>query len=223
MGKKVYITFDDYYKVDEYNSFITAAKNNSVKFDEFIRIRPPYSRFLYIDEKDLPVFVNFDYASVSDEQFLVSAVKPIYPNEAYLLKRREGEDISYYKYITPKPMKNAHKEDHFIAFKGYSDAYIANISKKLGKAKIYKWGHADKKGYDIYFSFNPYLRGIIDKTIILMDYGKGTPKNVPKNPGDIEYELNYKVLVSEKLMNKSYLLEYWSEGKKHPLKRESFL
>ena len=223
MAKKVYISFDDYYGVDEYNSFITAAKNNDVEFEEFVRVRPPYNRFLYIEEKHLPKFVNYDYATASDEKFLVSTTKAIYPNEAYLLRRRDGEDISFYKYITPKPMKNAHKEEHFIAFKGYSPAYIAEISKKLGKAKIYKWGKADKKGYEIWFTYNPYIRGIIDKSITLMDFGKGTSKNVPQNPGEIEYLLNYKVLVSEKLMNKSYLLEYFSDGKRYPLKRESFL
>jgi len=49
-----YITFDEFYGVNEYNSFINAAKNNGVEIREWISTRPPYNWYLEIDPKDLP-------------------------------------------------------------------------------------------------------------------------------------------------------------------------
>jgi hypothetical protein len=230
--KNVYITFDRYYKADTYNSFKIAAKNNGIEFEEYIKIRPPYLRYLKINnKKDLPAFVNYDFATSSEIKWLVSTIKAVQPNQEYLLRRREGKDISYWNYILQEPMKNAHKEDYMIVFKSNDFTEMSQISRKLGDTMIYKWGKAKIKGYNIYYCFNPYIQGIVESRNVLLHYGKDltssyalkTESQVPKVKGDIEFHLNYYVLVKEKLENKTLEAEYWLDGKIHPLPRETFI
>lgn len=223
MGKKIYISFDAYYDIDMYNSFKTAARNNKVEFEEFLKVRPPFNRFLYIDDSELPGFLNYDVASASDIKFLVSTVKAVQPNEEYLLRRREGRDISYWNYILPKPLVGFQNKPYIMIFKAWDMSELNQWSKELGKTKIYKWGKAEIKSFKIYFCFNPYIKGLIPSTRILMEFGEGTSNPMPSAPGDLEYLLNYKVLVKEKLMNKTFELEYHQDGKKFPLKRTTFI
>jgi len=232
MAKGIYITFDPYYGVDEYNSFKVAARNNGIEYEEYLRIRSPFKRFLKIkDKKDLPSFVNYDFATSSDIKWLVSTVKAVRPNEEYLLRRRDGKDVSYWDYILPAPLKEAHKEDYIMVFKAQSFTEMSNISKALGNIPIYKWGKSEMKGYNIYYCFNPYIRGLINESNKLMEFGKDAVNSeamyhditVPKIKGDLEYHLNYFVLAKEKLENKTYEAEYWQNGKINPLNRETFI
>jgi len=227
---KIYITFDNYYDVTAYNSFLTASKNNNIEFEEYIKIRAPFDRFIRLNSKaDLPSFVNYDFATSSDIQWLVSTVKPVQPDEEYMLRRREGKDISYWNYIIPEPLREAHNEDYIMVFKAWDMTELNNWSKKLGKTKIYKWGKAKIKGYKIYICFNPYIKGLIPEDRVLMEFGDDASSglkhstNVPNTKGDLEYYLNKFVLVKEKLENKTYKLEYHSDGKKVPLKRNTFI
>lgn len=231
MAKGIFITFDSYYDVATYNSFKTAAKNNGIEYEEYLRVRPPYNRFLKIkDKSDLPSFVNYDFATSSDIKWLVSTVKAVRPNEEYLLRRREGKDIRYFDYILPKPLEEAHKEDYIMVFKAMSFTELSVLSKSLGNVKIYKWGTAKVKKYNIYYCFNPYIKGYLSTKDVLMEFGKEASstaqkhdKAVPSNPGDLEYYLNHFILVKEKLEDKTYEAEYWEDGKIHPLAKESFI
>jgi len=218
-SKYIYITFDPYYGVDEYNSFLTAAKNNGIEYQEFIYIKPPHNRYIYLKDSDAPKFLNYDIASSSQKQWLVSVIKPRYPNEAYLLRRRDGQDVSYYKYIIPKDLIDLVKEDYVCVFKGFDHSELKEWSENLGSSRVYKLGKAKRKGYNIYISTNKYIKGFVPESRVLLEYDK----IIPKNQGYIEYELNYKVLVSEKLMNKTYELEYYEDGKRFPLKSYSFI
>jgi len=222
-----YITFDPYYNVNEYNNFITAAKNNKVPFEEFVRIKPPHNRYLMINPKDLPKFVNYDIATKPDKTWLVSVVKPVQNNEAYYLKRRPGQDISYFNYILPEPLKNMHEENYVCVFRGYDQTEISQYSQRLGKGtKIFRWGKTDIKGYNVFVCFNRYIKGLVSSTRVLLEYdnmGINTKNKVPAHPGYIEQELNYKILVQEKLINKTFLLEYYEDGKRFPLTKTTFL
>ena len=232
MATNMYITFDPYYSVDDYNSFKVAARNNGIEYEEYIRIRPPIKRYLKIkDKKDLPSFVNYDFATTGDIKWLVSTVKAVRPNEEYLLRRREGKDIRYWDYILPEPLKEAHKEDYIMIFGAMDFTEMAQISKKMGNEKIYKWGRAKVKKYKIYYCFNPYIKNFISERNILMEYGKEAVASsalhhdtvVPNIPGDLEYNLNHFVLVKEKLEDKTYESEFWQNGKINPLKIETFI
>ena len=77
--------------------------------------------------------------------------------------------------------------------------------------------------YGIYVCFNPYIKGLISGDRILLEYGKDAKRKIPKNPAIMEYDLNHYILVQEKLMNKTLELEYHQNGKKVPLKKESFI
>jgi len=230
--RPIYITFDRYYNVETYNSFLQASKNNGIELEEYIRIRAPFTRFIKLKSKrDLPSFVNYDFATSTDINWMVSVVKPVQPNEAYLLKRREGKDDTYWDYIIPKELTNAHKEEYIIVFSAQGFTEVSEISKKLGSTKIFKWGRAKEKNYKIYYCFNPYIKGLIATRNVLMEYGKEAKLsnainhnvNVPNIRGDLEYNLNHFVLVKEKLEDKTYEAEYWENGKIFPLKRETFL
>jgi hypothetical protein len=230
MVKEMYITFDPYYNTEAYNSFLTAAKNNGIEYEEYIRIRQPYYRFLKIkDKSDLPSFVNYDFANSSDKQFLVSTIKPQYPNEALFLKPKPGQEALYYEYITPKPLRNLNKKKYIMVFKARSFSELSSYSKKLGDSKIYYWGKSETKGYKIYYTFNPYMKGIISPERVLMEFGTDASlgikhdKSMPRIKGELEYMLNYYVLVKEKLENKTLEAEYWENGNIHPLKRTTFL
>ena len=228
----IYITFDPYYDENTYNSFLTASKNNGVELEEFIRVRAPHHRFIKINsKKDLPTFVNYDFATSNDIKWLVSTVKPVQPNEAYQLKRRPGKDVAYWNYITPKPLIDATDEDYIMVFSAMSFTEMSELSKKMPDTKIYKWGKSEKRKYNIYYCFNPYIRGFISEKNMLMEFGKASVPSqalhhdisVPKIKGDLEFRLNYFVLIKEKLENKTLEAEYWYKGSIHPLKRTAFI
>ena len=226
MIKKKYFTLDSYYGIKDYNRFISSAKNNNIEFEEFINIKPPHNRYIMVDDEDVPKFIDYDLASKPDTRWLIAAVKPTQPNELYYLERREGQDISYFNYILPQEFKNMHNEDYICIFKGWDSTEINNWSKLVQGVKIYKWGEAIVKGYKIYVCFNPYISGIIPSSRKLLEYDnnlKLSKKSVPKIQGMIEYELNHFVLIQEKLINKTYLLEYHLNGYKVPLKVANFM
>jgi len=230
MSREYYITFDPYYDIQTYNSFITASKNNGVELEEYIRIRQPYYRYVKLKYKeDLPTFVNYDFCSLDDKKFLVSVIKPTYPNEALYLRRKAGQDNLVKKYVTPKPLLNLDKKKYLIFFKAKSQSYLMDLSKKIPKTKIYKLGKSKLLQYNIYYCFNPYIKNYIENEKILMEFGENansgivTKQSIPKGDGEIEYLLNYYVLIKEKIENKTLEAEYYIDGKYKPLKRNTFI
>lgn len=229
----LYISFDNYYDVDTFNSFKVASKNNGIEFEEYLRVRPPYTRWLKMKSKnDLPSFVNYDIATVSDKRWLVSVVKPTKPNEEYLLRRREGLDNQYWKYILPKPLQDTKKIKYIMFFNSNDFTELSKISKELGKSKIFKLGKTTKtKNLTIYYTFNPLIQGLIQQSNILMEFGERAigngaikySKTVPDNPGEMEYYLNYFVLINEKLENKTLEAEFWFNGNINPISRPVFI
>ena len=75
------ITIDTYYDINFYNQCKQALKNNNVKFTEFVNIKPPYNWVFEVEEK--PIMINYDI--VTSKKFLIPLVKPLRPNEQYLL------------------------------------------------------------------------------------------------------------------------------------------
>ena len=230
MAKSIFITFDSYYDTKAYNSFLTASKNNGIEYEEYLRVRQPFYRFLKLKSKsDLPSFVNYDFATGGDKKFLVSLVKPVYSNEELKLKRKPGQDALYYSYILPRNLEEATKEKYMMVFKAKSFSELSDYSKKLGEVEIYKWGEAKVKGFKIYYCYNPRIKGFIPRDKVLMEFGKDADsgmkhdKTIPKVKGDLEYYLNHFVLIKEKLEDKTYEAEIWYNGIIKPLKKATFI
>ena len=113
----VYISFDDYYDVQQYNEFITAAKNNKVEYFEYISARPPYNWYIKIDEKDVPTFINFEYISSSHLKFLSNIMKPRRSNEVTKLLRRQTDNPKdFEKFISPKELIEARDSEYLMFF-----------------------------------------------------------------------------------------------------------
>ena len=55
--------------------------------------------------------VNYDFATTSDKKWLVSTVKAVQPNEEYLLRRRQGKDISYFETMPANLTPEYHKAE----------------------------------------------------------------------------------------------------------------
>ena len=213
---KIFITFDPFYETDQYNEFLTAAKNNHIEYDEFISVRAPYYWYVEIELDDAPRFVNYDLLTSTQEKFIVNKMKARMPNEAYLLLRRKTDnprDIE--RFISPKPLIQSRKESNVIVFKSMNKNNLLEISRKLGNTKIWKLGELKKKKYKIYMTFNPYVLSFISRDDVLIEKKN---KNEYKGVGELEYELNHKVLVVEKIDEKTMELEYYREGKFYPLK-----
>lgn len=217
----IYITFDPYYDIKQYNEFISAAKNNGIDYYEYISVRPPYLWYIKIDMDDVPRFINYDLIDGSQKKFLTNIMKPRYPNEAHKLLRREADnpkDIE--RFVSPLPLIQARKEEYVCFFKVFNKDELIQTSKALGNAKIWRLGNKTKrKGY-VYMTFNPYVKSFINSSNILLEKESKSDMN---NVGELEYTLNHKVLVTEKLDGKAIELEYFQNGKFYPLKAPQFL
>lgn len=209
----MFVTFDNYYEIDEYNEFIQAAKNNNIQFTEYISIRAPYNWYVKVDT--LPQFVNYEVSTPKDDKWLVSKMLARYPNEEYLLQRRIGNNVIE-KYISPEPLIRARTAQYWMIFKSGGHTELMKISENIESEKLYVLGKA--RGYFLILTFNKYFQSFIHKNFILLE--KETTGQYG-NPGEIEQALNYKILVKEKLENKTMELPYYQGGKYYPLKRLS--
>ncbi len=209
---KSYITFDSYYSVDKYNQFLSAAKNNSINYLEYICVRTPYEWYIAIDNKDLPNFLNYDEISATNEKYLVSVLKPRDSSGRVSLLRRETDSpLKIEKFVSPNALKLARTKESVTVFRGFSKTRIIELSRVLGKDKnsiIYSLG--DSKKGEIFFTFNPYIRSIISQNNIILEVNSKSDYN---KVGEIESFINYNYLRVEKLTYKSHLLDMWVGGK----------
>jgi len=224
----IFITFDNYYDVNTYNSFIQASKNNNIYISEYINIKPPYNRHIKLNSKtDLPKFINYDFSTKSEIRWLVSVIKPVDTRESFLLKRIPGEDNIINKFIRPNPFKR--KIDYIIFFKNIDFSEMRLISKQLGKVKIYL---LTKGKFKIWYCFNPMIKQFIPTNErYLLEFGKESENSparfsslkVPESYSKIEYYLNSNVLIKEKVENKYREASFWFNGIYNPIKNKTFL
>lgn len=220
MARLVYITFDPYYEADEYNDFLTAASNNGIDYKEFISVKSPYMWYIQLDMDDAPRFINYDLLSSSAEKFIVNKMLPRDPSEAYkLLRRNTDNQKDIERFVSPKPLVDAKKEEYVCFFKAFNKNELLNLSRELGHTKIWKLAKTKHKG-TIYMTFNPYIKGLIPSDNIFFEK---TSKGQFNKLGQLEYELNHKHLVTEKLDGKGMELEFYQNGKYNPLRAIDFL
>jgi len=213
-----YITFDEYYNINQFNSFINSAKNNGILFSLWISIRPPYNWYLRLSDKDLPVFVDYDIASKQEERYLIKITEPLNMADEYKLKRRETDSNTNYEKYVLNDVWNEIKEKHkLILFRYKNTEELLEISKhkEMKNSKIYKMGKF--KNYKIALCTNTMILGLIKMDNVLFNLDDVKIKEI----SEIEAYINYHVLKIQKLYIKKSKTSYIMNGKYIPVKNIS--
>jgi len=215
----MFITFDKYYNVNQYNNFLISARNNKIDYVQYISIKPPHHRYLKIDKKYVPNFLNYDICDKSYKKWLISTIIPLYSNEYYFLQRKIGQDNNFEQYVTPKELLNISEENRLIIFKSNSTSFIRNISSQTYD-NIFELTKSKEKKYNIYLTTDDSIINEIGNSNILMSFnniGIYHNETIPKYY-ELEYLLNYYIFNKYKIENKTYKLSYWRNGQYFPIK-----
>lgn len=214
-----YITFDEYYGVNEYNSFINAAKNNKINYTEWINIRNPYNWYLEINDNDLPKFLDYDIATPQDERWMVKTILPRFPDEEYRLLRRSTDAPAVIeKFLVNDVFQEVKEKGHISFFRYRNNDELFKISSniELKDSKIYKVDNV-KSNWKVAICTNPFVESFIMKEYLL--YSESN-KNITKNPVELEAYLNYYIIKSDKMKNKYFQTSYVMNGKYYPFKQK---
>lgn len=210
----MYITFDPFYSVDQYNDFIKNAKKNDMKVEEYISIKPPHYWYVKVNKSQLPFFLRYKEATADTTRWLVEKLKPLYPNEEIILKRRPTDSLTdYEKFVSPKIFKKVRTASYACLFRYKNNEELMKITKEM-PFKIYVLGKY--RTWNLALCFNKYIRNYVFSSWVLIEK---TKDNQFSKPGEFEQHLNYKILVSEKFDNKTIEYPFFKDGVLHPLKR----
>ena len=209
----MFITIDPYYPISFYNECKEALKNNGISFQEFISIKAPFDWYLKIDEK--PIMVNYDELKKQQERFLVSKVKPLTPNEEYLLIRRSDDEgqKGMLKYVENEPLKQARMSEYAVFFNADSKEQLMRITRESG-IKVWYFGKYFNNRFKVALCTNKMILNFISPEDILIE------KNGQemKEPGRFESELNFKVFRQQDYLKKYTETAYFADGKYFPVK-----
>ena len=207
----IYITFDTYYGVNEYNSFINSAKNNGVVLTEWINIRPPYKWYIGLNSKlDLPKFVDYEIANSNDEKWLVKKIDPLVSKDDYLLIRRENDsETNFTKFVNNDYLTDAYTNKKLILFRFKNREELLRISKsvEMQDSKIYILG--TYRTWNLAVCTNPYILShiatdwVVYKALTDADFNK---------VGEIEAYINYYILRTVKIDKKHFNTKYVMNG-----------
>ncbi|MDD2505498.1 MAG: hypothetical protein PHF21_04450 [Bacilli bacterium] len=210
----MFITFDPYYSVKDYSDFIENSKKLGYKLEEYISLKTPYNWYIKVNKDQLPIFLKYDIASDSTQRFLVEKIKPLYPNEEYMLTRRSTDAKSEFeRFVSPKIFQKIKSASYCCLFRYKNKDDLIKITKKLPTI-IYDLGNY--KTWNLALCFNKYIRNYIFSSWVLLE--KKNESDFSK-PGEFEYLLNYKILVDTKFNNKTIEYSYFKDGTYTPLKR----
>ncbi|MCK5537576.1 MAG: hypothetical protein KAI79_12170 [Bacteroidales bacterium] len=202
------ITIDDYYSTEFYNESKESLKNNNIEFQEFISIKPPFSWYLDLPQK--PIMVNYDEISNTEKRWLVTKVKPLRPNESYLLVRR-NDDVgqkAILKYTENQPLKEARTSDYAVFFDATNKDQLLQITKDI-PVKIYYFGKHYSNKYRVALCTNKMILNYIDPQQIMLEKKGGEFKE----PGRFEAELNFKIFRGNDYLVKYTETMYFEDGK----------
>ena len=216
----IYITFDNYYGVNEYNSFINSAKNNGVEVTEWINIRPPYNWFVgLMSESNLPKFVDYDIATTSQEKWLIKKIDPLVNKDDYLLIRRENDgETNFSKFVLNDYLTEMYQNKKVFLFRYKNREELINISNniEMKDSKIYMLG--TYKNWNIAFCTNPYIMSHISTDWVLYSTQNESDFN---KIGEIEAYINYYVLRTTKISKKHFNTKYVMNGRYFPVIQSS--
>ena len=201
-----YITFDPYYTKTQFNSFLMSAFNNNIDAKVMCSIRPPYNFYLKINDQDVPKFLDYDELKTTELRFLNNILIPRYPNEEFILRRKENDPkTSFERFISNDVLMKA-KTEKFVMFFKFQGNKLKDYSKELPNTKFYLLG--TKAGYKIGVTFNPLSKAIIEGSDIIFVEETGDYRN----PGELEARFNYSWKPLEKLENKTFESSFCLNG-----------
>lgn len=216
----IYITFDTYYGVNEYNSFINSAKNNGVVLNEWINIRPPYKWYVGLQSNaDLPKFVDYEVANSNDEKWLVKKIDPLVSKDDYLLIRRENDsETNFSKFVNNDYLTEAYTNKKLFLFRYKNREELLRIteSTEMKNTKIYMLGMY--RNWNIAVCTNPYILSHISTDWILYKAVNDTDFN---KIGEIEAYINYYILRTVKIDKKHFKTRYVMNGIYYPVIKSS--
>jgi hypothetical protein len=214
----IYITFDEFYDVNQYNSFISAAKNNDVELTEWISTRPPFNWYIGLEYADLPKFVDFETATGQQEDYLVKKTAPYTPSDEYKLYRRETDsNTNFGKFVVNDMWDYLSSKGSYVLFRDIPRETLMEISKspELQDTKI--WYIGKYRGWDLWITDNKFIKGLLNTSrIIKEDYDS---KTLQKSPWEIERYINYMIIRNDKMDDKRTKTAYIENGRWNPIRK----
>jgi hypothetical protein len=210
----MYISFDSFYSIPEYNKFITTLLEKDIPFKQLISMRAPFKWYIQIASKYAPVFLNYSTLPKGTDKWLLETMMPINPAEAYILRRKPSNiPTDFETFTSPNIFKQLKTEPYCILFKYKNKEQLMHWSSEYG-LKFYLLGR--HREYNLAFSFQKHTRNFVYSNDILMEK---TKMDQYSKPGEFEQELNYKKLIKVKLSSKTIDYPFIENGTYHPLKR----
>jgi hypothetical protein len=203
----MFITIDPYYTNQFYNECKEALKNNEVPYQEFINIKTPYNWYFKLDQK--PLMVNYDEAADSELRWMVNTVKPLRPNEEYLLIRRENDKggKSLLKFVENEALRTARESDYAVFFNIKNREQGEALTKDF-PGRVYFMGKYYDNKYKVCLAVHPVVKGFLDPGQILLEKTQQM-----QEPGRFEAELNWRVFRQNDYLIKFTETPYFENGK----------
>lgn len=205
-----YISFDNYYKQSDYNNFIMSAFNNGVQFKEYISIKPPYNWWLAINDENVPKFLDYD--ETKDTRFFVSKITPRYPNEEFILRRKDNDPKTDIRRFIENDVLAMATKEKFVGVFIFQGTKIREYSTQID-AKLYILGQ--KGMYKVGVCFNPYIQNVVDPADMILTINDGDWRG----QGEIEQRINYLWKPQLKLSNKTIESSYFYKGEYNMIHR----
>lgn len=202
-----FYTVDPYYNIQFYNECKEALKNNKVEFEEFINIKAPYNWYFKMDRS--PIMVNYDEATDAEMRWMINVVKPLRPNEEYLLIRRDNDNgaKALLKFVENEPLRQARLSDYAVFFTVKNKEEVEKLTSDY-PGKVWYFGKYYNNKYRVCLATHRTVRGFLDENQILLEKTQDL-----SDPGRFESELNFKVFRGNDVLLKFTETPYFEDGK----------
>jgi hypothetical protein len=202
-----FYTVDPYYNIQFYNECKEALKNNKVEFEEFINIKAPYNWYFKMDRS--PIMVNYDEATDAETRWMINVVKPLRPNEEYLLIRRDNDNgaKALLKFVENEPLRQARLSDYAVFFTVKNKEEVEKLTSDY-PGKVWYFGKYYNNKYRVCLATHRTVRGFLDENQILLEKTQDL-----SDPGRFESELNFKVFRGNDVLLKFTETPYFEDGK----------
>jgi hypothetical protein len=209
----MYITIDPYYSIQFYNEALQSLKNNGVDYKQYIHIKTPFDWYLELDQK--PIMVNYDELSEKETRWLVNTVKPLRPNEEYLLMRRDNDNgpKALLKFVENEPMREARKSDYAVFFTVKNREEIEQITKDY-PGRVWYFGKYYNNKFRVCLATNSMVKNFINQDQILLE-------KTESEPGRFEADLNWRIFRGNDMLEKFTETPYFEDGKYNRVKIKS--